>query len=71
MGMQSFRGAGGGGAFCTPMARLDSDPFGEYELVPLAQDVLTEKEQRIERLLAGVAAAIWIGIGALLVAWMV
>jgi hypothetical protein len=69
--MQSFRGAGGGGAFCTPMARLDSDPFGEYELVPLAQDVLTEKEQRVEHLLVGVAAAIWIGIGALLVAWMV
>jgi len=69
--MQSFRGAGGGGAFRTPMATLDSDPFGEYELVPLAQDVLTEKEQRVEHLLVGVAAAIWIGIGALLVAWMV
>jgi len=71
MGMQSFRGAGGGGAFCTPMARLDSDPFGEYELVPLAQDVLTEKDQRVERVLVGVAAAVCIGIGALLVAWIV
>jgi hypothetical protein len=69
--MQSFRGAGGGGAFCTPMATLDSDPFGEYELVPLAQDVLTEKDQRVERVLVGVAAAVWIGIGALLVAWIV
>ena len=35
MGMQSFRGAGGGGAFSTPIARIDSDPFGEYELAPL------------------------------------
>jgi hypothetical protein len=69
--MQSFRGAGGGGAFRTPMATLDSDPFGEYELVPLAQDVLTEKDQRVERVLVGVAAAVWIGIGALLVAWIV
>ena len=71
MGMQSFRGAGGGGAFSTPIARIDSDPFGEYELAPLAQDVLTEREQRVERMLVGVAAAVWIGIGALLVAWMV
>jgi hypothetical protein len=53
------------------MATLDSDPFGEYELVPLAQDVLTEKDQRVERVLVGVAAAVWIGIGALLVAWIV
>jgi hypothetical protein len=53
------------------MATLDSDPFGEYELVPLAQDVLTEKDQRVERVLVGVAAAVCIGIGALLVAWIV
>ena len=71
MGMQSFRGAGGGGAFSTPIARIDSDPFGEYELAPLAHDVLTEREQHVERMLVGVAAAVWIGIGALLVAWMV
>ena len=45
MGMQSFRGAGGGGAFSTPAARIDSDPFGEYELVPLAQDVLRGVER--------------------------
>jgi hypothetical protein len=36
MGMQSFRGAGGGGAFSTPVGRIDSDPFGEYELAQLA-----------------------------------
>jgi len=71
MGMQSFRGAGGGGAFSTPVARFDSDPVGEYELVPLAQDVLTEQELRIERVLVGVATAVWVGIGALVVAWMV
>jgi len=71
MGMQSFRGAGGGGAFSTPLAKIDSDSFGEYELAPLAQDVLTEQEQRVERVLVGVAAAVWIGIGALVVAWMV
>jgi hypothetical protein len=69
--MQSFRGAGGGGAFRTPLARIGSDPFGEYELAPLAQDVLTEQEQRVERVLVGVATAVWIGIGALVVAWMV
>lgn len=71
MGMQSFRGAGGGGAFSTPVPRFDSDPFGEFELAPLAQDVLTERELRVERMLVGVAAAVWIGIGALLVVWMV
>jgi hypothetical protein len=71
MGMQSFRGAGGGGAFSTPVARFDSDPFGEFELAPLAQDVLTERELRVERMLVGVAAAVWIGIGALLVVWVV
>ena len=38
---------------------------------PLAHDVLTEQEQRVERMLVGVAAAVWIGIGALLVVWMV
>jgi hypothetical protein len=69
--MQSFRGAGGGGAFSTPIARIDSDPFGEYELAPLAQDVLTVQEQRLERVLVGVATAVWIEIGALVVAWMV
>jgi hypothetical protein len=71
MGMQSFRGAGGGGAFSTPALRIDADPFGEYELAPLAQDVLTEREQRVERLLVGVATAVWIGVGALVVTWMV
>jgi hypothetical protein len=71
MGMQSFRGAGGGGAFSTPTLRTDADPFGEYELAPLAQDVLTEREQRVERLLVGVATAVWIGVGALVVTWMV
>jgi hypothetical protein len=68
--MQSFRGAGGVGAFSTPVARIDSDPFGEYELAPLAQDVLTKRELRIERVLVGVATAVWIGIGALVVAWI-
>jgi len=70
MGMQSFRGAGGGGAFSTPVARMDA-PFGEFELVPLAQDLLTEQERRVERVLVGVATAVWIGIGALVVAWIV
>ncbi len=71
MGTQSFRGAGGVGAFSMPIARIGSDPYGEYELAPLAQDVLTEREQRVERVLVGVAAAVWIGIGALVVAWVV
>ena len=71
MGMQSFRGAGGGGAFSTPVARIESEPLGEYELAPLAQDVLSAQEQRVERALVGVATAVWIGIGALVVAWMV
>jgi len=71
MGMQSFRGAGGGGAFSTPIARFDSDSFGEYEPAPLAKDVLTVQEQRVERVLVGVATALWIGVGALVVAWMV
>ena len=71
MGMQSFRGAGGVGAFSTPVTRIDAEPFGEYEVAPLAQQVLTEREKRVERVLAGVATAVWIGIGALVVAWMV
>jgi hypothetical protein len=71
MGMQTFRGAGGVGAFSTPVARIDSDSLGECELAPLALDVLTEQEQRVERVLVGVATAVWIGIGALVVAWMV
>jgi hypothetical protein len=71
MGMQSFRGAGGGGAFSTPLARIDSESFGEYDVATLTQDVLTEKELRIERALVGVATAVWIGIGAFVVAWMV
>jgi len=71
MAMQSFRGAGGVGAFSTPVARMDADPLGEYELAPLAQDVLTEREQRVERVLVGVATAVWIGISALVVAWIV
>ena len=71
MGMQSFRGAGGGGVFSTPRAKIESDAFGEYDLVPLAHDVLTEHEQRIERLLVSVAAAVWIGIGAVVITWMV
>ncbi len=70
MGMQSFRGAGGGGAFSTPLPRIDADPCGEYELAPLAQDVLTEREARVERVLVGVAAAVWIGIGALVATWL-
>ena len=36
-----------------------------------AQDVLTEQEQRVERVLVGVSTAVWIGIGALVVAWIV
>ena len=31
MGMQSFRGAGGVGAFSTPVAKIDSDSLGEGE----------------------------------------
>jgi hypothetical protein len=69
--MQSFRGAGGGGAFSTPLAKIESDAFGEYELAPLAHDMLTERELRAERVLVGVATAVWIGIGALVVAWVV
>ena len=71
MGMQSFRGAGGGGAFSMPTARFDSDSFDDYELAPVAQDVLSVQEQRVERVLVGVTTAVWIGIGALVVAWMV
>jgi hypothetical protein len=33
--------------------------------------VLTEQEQRVERVLVGVSTAVWIGIGALVVAWIV
>jgi len=71
MGMQSFRGAGGGGAFSTPVARFESNPFGEHELAPLAQEALSEQEMRIERVLVGVATAVWLGIGAAVVAWIV
>lgn len=61
MGMQSFRGAGGAGAFSTPVARLDRDSFEQHELAPLARDGFTEHEQRVERLPMGVATAAWIG----------
>jgi hypothetical protein len=71
MGMQSFRGAGGVGAFSTPATRIDSEPFGEHELAPLVQDGLTQQEQRVERVLVGVATAVWNGIGGLVVVWMV
>lgn len=71
MGMQTFRGAGGSGAFRTPAARIEPDPLAEHERAPLAHDALTEQEQRVERVLVGVATAVWIGIGALVVAWMV
>jgi hypothetical protein len=50
---------------------MHSDSFGEHELVPLAHEVLSEQEQRVERVLVGVATAVWIGIGALVVAWVV
>jgi hypothetical protein len=71
MGMQSFRGAGGVGAFSTPVTRVEPAAFGEYELALLAQQALTEQELRVERVLVGVATAVWIGVGALVVAWVV
>ena len=58
MGMQSFRGAGGAGAFSTPVARLDRDSFGEYELAPLARDGFTEREQHVERVPIGIATGL-------------
>jgi hypothetical protein len=69
--MQSFRGAGGLGAYVTPHAENDLDSLGEYEQTPLTQDTLTASERRLERLLIGVAAVVWIGVGALVAAWLV
>jgi hypothetical protein len=71
MGMQSLRGAGGGGAYVSPHGSNDLNLLGEYEHTPLAQDTLTASERRLERVLAGVAAVVWIGIGALAAVWLV
>ena len=71
MGMQSFRGAGGGGAYFTSLEPNTVDAFGEYERMQFAQDVLTDRERRVERVLVGVATVLWIGIGALVVVWLV
>ena len=71
MAMQSFRGAGGLGAYVTPHVENEVDSLGEYERTPLAQDVLTASEQRLERVLVGIATVVWIGIGALVAVWLV
>ena len=71
MGMQSFRGAGGLGAYVSPPSNHNADALGEYEHSSLAQDTLTEGERRLERLLVGVATVLWIGIGALAAVWLV
>jgi hypothetical protein len=47
------------------------DLLGEYEHTPLVQDTLTERERRLERVLVGVAAVVWIGVGALVAVWLV
>jgi len=71
MGMQSFRGAGGGGAYFTSLESNNADALGEYEHTRLAPDTLTDREQRLERVLVGVATVFWIGVGALVAAWLV
>jgi hypothetical protein len=69
--MQSFRGAGGGGAYFTPLGGNDVDALGECEHRPLVQDTLSDSERRLERVLVGVATVVWIGIGALVAVWLV
>jgi len=71
MGMQSFRGAGGGGEYVSPHGSDDLQLVAEYEHTTLVQDTLTESERRLERVLVGVAAVVWIGIGALAAVWLV
>jgi hypothetical protein len=71
MAMQTFRGAGGLGVYVAPHPENDADSLGEYEHTPLAQDTLTASEQRLERVLVGVAAVLWIGIGTLVAVWLV
>jgi hypothetical protein len=72
MGMQSFRGAGGLGAYVSPPSNGKGDALGEHEHTPpLAQNRLTEGERRFERLIVGVATVLWIGIGALVAVWLV
>jgi hypothetical protein len=71
MGMQSFRGAGGLGAYVSPPSNGKAEALGEHEHTPLVQDILTEGERRFERLIVGVATVLWIGIGALAAVWLV
>ena len=52
MGRQSFRGSGGAGVVNTPVAKVDTACYGEYDLAAPPQDVLTDGERRLERALA-------------------
>ena len=71
MGTQSFRGAGGGGAFFTSVGGSDIDVLGEHDRAALVLDTLSDSERRLERVLVGVATLVWIGIGALVAVWLV
>jgi len=70
MGLQSFRGAGGGGAYFTSIGN-DVDALGEHEHAPPVQDTLSDSERRLERVLVGVATLVWIGVGAAVAVWLV
>jgi len=72
MGMQSFRGAGGIGAYVSHVpADDDAQILAEYEHSLVAHATLTDRERRVERVLVGIAAVFRIGVGALVAVWLV
>jgi len=71
MGMQSFRGAGGIGAYVSHAGNDDAQILSEYECTALKLDALTNSERRVERVLVAIATVLWTGIGALVVVWLV
>lgn len=69
MAMQSFRGAGGGGAVTVRSKRFDGSA-GEHELDPIARE-LTAEGRRAENVAARAAAASAVVAGVLGTAWLI
>src|SRR5215471_15018576 len=72
MGMQSFRGAGGLGAYVSHVSHDDDAKYlDEFEHSRLAHDTLSDSERRVERTLVAIATVLWVGVGVLVAVWLV
>ncbi len=70
MGMQSFRGAGGGGAISLRSARAH-EAAAEYELSPVTHELLTAVEDHAQTVLVRASTVAAVVTFALVATWLV